>query len=174
MIVLLHHEEAGNSRIVRRVVRCHRLEAIRAVDVVQLIGVGMCFGVALVGIVIMPQTSVGSGSRCRGLSEGLMGFERRTSRTPAGSPAVLEPKVNSLPLRRVKHRVGSILSERATARSPLPRRGRGRLRRRFLFRLANEESMRNREDEGFLGLIVGHSDHAASPLEKMPRLEIPA
>jgi hypothetical protein len=30
-----------------------RLEAIRAVDVVQLIGVGMCFGVALVGIVIM-------------------------------------------------------------------------------------------------------------------------
>jgi len=30
-----------------------RLEAIRAVDVVRLIGVGMCFGVALVGIVIM-------------------------------------------------------------------------------------------------------------------------
>ena len=30
-----------------------RLEAIRAVDVVQLIGVGMCFGVALAGIVIM-------------------------------------------------------------------------------------------------------------------------
>ena len=30
-----------------------RLEAIRAVDAVQLIGVGMCFGVALVGIVIM-------------------------------------------------------------------------------------------------------------------------
>ena len=30
-----------------------RLEAIRAVDVVQLIGVGMCFGAALVGIVIM-------------------------------------------------------------------------------------------------------------------------
>jgi len=25
-----------------------------------------------------------------------------------------------------------------------------------------------------LGLIVGHSDHAASPLEDMPRLEIPA
>ena len=76
-----------------------RLEAIRAVDVVQLIGVGMCFGVALVGIVIMPQTSVGSGSRCRGLSEGLTGFKSRTSRTPAGSPAVLEPKVDSLPLR---------------------------------------------------------------------------
>ena len=34
--------------------------------------------------------------------------------------------------------------------------------------------MRNREDEGLLGLIVGHSDHAASPLEEMPRLEIPA
>jgi hypothetical protein len=30
-----------------------RLEAIRAVDVVRLIGVGMCFGVALAGIVIM-------------------------------------------------------------------------------------------------------------------------
>ena len=30
-----------------------RLEAIRAVDVIRLIGVGMCFGVALVGIVIM-------------------------------------------------------------------------------------------------------------------------
>ena len=30
-----------------------RLEAIRAVDVVRLIGVGMCFGVALVGIVVM-------------------------------------------------------------------------------------------------------------------------
>jgi hypothetical protein len=30
-----------------------RLEAIRAVDVVRLIGVGMCFGLALVGIVIM-------------------------------------------------------------------------------------------------------------------------
>ena len=30
-----------------------RLGAIRAVDVVRLIGVGMCFGVALVGIVIM-------------------------------------------------------------------------------------------------------------------------
>ena len=30
-----------------------RLEAIRAVDVVRLIGVGMCFGVAFVGIVIM-------------------------------------------------------------------------------------------------------------------------
>jgi uncharacterized membrane protein YccC len=30
-----------------------RLEAIRAVDVVRLIGVGMCFGVALVSIVIM-------------------------------------------------------------------------------------------------------------------------
>ena len=30
-----------------------QLEAIRAVDVVRLIGVGMCFGVALVGIVIM-------------------------------------------------------------------------------------------------------------------------
>ena len=30
-----------------------RLEAIRAVDVVRLIGVGMCFGVALDGIVIM-------------------------------------------------------------------------------------------------------------------------
>ena len=30
-----------------------RLEAIRAVDVVRLIGVGICFGVALVGIVIM-------------------------------------------------------------------------------------------------------------------------
>jgi hypothetical protein len=30
-----------------------RLEAIRTVDVVRLIGVGMCFGVALVGIVIM-------------------------------------------------------------------------------------------------------------------------
>ena len=30
-----------------------RLEAIRTVDVVQLIGVGMCFGSALVGIVIM-------------------------------------------------------------------------------------------------------------------------
>jgi hypothetical protein len=30
-----------------------RFEAIRAVDVVQLIGAGMCFGVALVGIVII-------------------------------------------------------------------------------------------------------------------------
>jgi hypothetical protein len=30
-----------------------RLEAIRVVDVVQLIGVGMCFGAALVGIVTM-------------------------------------------------------------------------------------------------------------------------
>jgi hypothetical protein len=30
-----------------------RFEAIRTVDVVQLIGVGMCFGVALVGIVII-------------------------------------------------------------------------------------------------------------------------
>ena len=30
-----------------------RLEAIRAVDVVQLIGIGMCFGAALVGIVII-------------------------------------------------------------------------------------------------------------------------
>ena len=30
-----------------------RLEAIRAVDVVRLIGVGMCFGVAPAGIVIM-------------------------------------------------------------------------------------------------------------------------
>jgi hypothetical protein len=30
-----------------------RFEAIRALDVVQLIGAGMCFGVALVGIVII-------------------------------------------------------------------------------------------------------------------------
>lgn len=30
-----------------------RFEAIRAVDVVQLIGAGMCFGAALVGIVII-------------------------------------------------------------------------------------------------------------------------
>jgi hypothetical protein len=30
-----------------------RFEAIRALDVVQLIDVGMCFGVALVGIVII-------------------------------------------------------------------------------------------------------------------------
>ena len=28
-----------------------RLEALRAVDVVQLIGTGMCFGAAVVGIV---------------------------------------------------------------------------------------------------------------------------
>lgn len=28
-----------------------RLEAVRAVDVVQLIGTGMCFGAAIVGIV---------------------------------------------------------------------------------------------------------------------------
>jgi len=30
-----------------------RLEVFRAVDVVQLIGAGMCFGAALVGIVAM-------------------------------------------------------------------------------------------------------------------------
>jgi hypothetical protein len=36
--------------------------------------------------------------------------------------------------------------------------------RRYLFRLANKESMRNREDEGLLGLIIGHSDHAAGHL----------
>ena len=30
-----------------------RFEAIRAVDVVQLIGAGMCFGAALVGMVII-------------------------------------------------------------------------------------------------------------------------
>jgi hypothetical protein len=35
------------------IIMAARLEAIRAVDVVQLIGVGMCFGVALVGIVII-------------------------------------------------------------------------------------------------------------------------
>ena len=30
-----------------------RFETIRAVDVVRLIGVGMCFGVALVGLIII-------------------------------------------------------------------------------------------------------------------------
>ena len=174
VIVLMHHEETGNSRIVRRVVRCHQPDeyggAARSDSRSGCGPVDWRRHVFRSGACRhrhhAAQTSVGSGSRCRGLSEGLTGFESRTSRTPAGSPALLEPKVDSLPLRRVKHRVGSILLERAAARSPLPRRRRGRGRRRYLFRLANKESMRNREDEGLLGLIVGHSDHAASPLRK--------
>ena len=132
-----------------------RLEAIRAVDVVRLIGVGMCFGVALVGIVIMLRKRQWQWITVPRPVRRVDGLREPTSRTPAGSPAVLEPKVDSLPLRRAKHRVGSILLEWTAARAPLSRRRRGRSRRRYLFRLANKESMRNREDEGLLGLIVG-------------------
>jgi len=34
----------------------HRLDAIRSVDVVQLIGTGMCFGVALFALIIFFRT----------------------------------------------------------------------------------------------------------------------
>src|SRR5262245_53524479 len=67
-----------------------------------------------------------------------------------------------------------VRSEWTVARTPLSRRRPRSMRLRYLFRLANKESMRNREDEGLLGPIVAHSDHTASPLRNSPRLEIPA
>ena len=181
VIVLLHHEEAGNSRIVRRVVRCHQSDeyggAARSDSRSGCGPVDWRRHVFRSGACRYrhhaAQTSVGSGPRCRGLCEGLTGFESRTSRTPAGSPAVLEPKVDSLALRRVKHRVGSTLLERAAARSPLPRRRRGRIRRRYLFRLANKESVRYRQHESLLNAVVGQRDYSASTFQISERLQIP-
>ena len=50
----------------------------------------------------------------------------------------------------------------------------GRGRRRNRFRLADEESMRDRQYERLLDAVVGQRDHPASPLQILERLEIPA
>src|ERR1035437_8915573 len=71
----------------------------------------------------------------------------------------------------------AVLSEWAVARAALPDRKLVRGRRqlhRHLFRLANEESMRNRQHESLFSVEVGESDHTTSPLQEPERLPIPA
>jgi hypothetical protein len=70
----------------------------------------------------------------------------------------------------------AVLSEWAVARASLPNRwlahGRRQLHR-YLLRLANEESMRNRQHEGLLSVEVGQSDHTTSPLQEPECLPMP-
>ena len=69
------------------------------------------------------------------------------------------------------------LSEWAVARAPPPTRwlARGRRRlHRYLFRLADQESMRNSQHESLLSVEVRQGDHTTSPLQEPERLPIPA
>src|SRR5450631_562 len=67
-------------------------------------------------------------------------------------------------------------SERTIARPAHPSCGfrsfRFGLRRKF-FRHPNQNTVRTSQYQSFLDIVVGQGDHATSPFQKSPRLEIP-
>ena len=125
VIVLMHHEETGNNRIVRLVVRCHQLDKYgSAARSDSRSGRGpvdwrrhVFRGGACRHRHHAAQTSVGSRSRPIRRVDGLRESDLSHTR---GFTSFAWQRVDSRPLRRVKHLVGAVLSERAVTRPALP------------------------------------------------------